>query len=124
VKPKSNRYIIAHRCRNGCLWLHAHEDCPHCGGRLTPTRIPNDAVVVSNTVVRVNPTGSPVQLGVARTSTGATTLCIIHGAIRGNGRDRVRLFMSGGRFHALARGFRNDSWNQSQSEPIRQSRRL
>lgn len=106
LEPK--RHVVAHRCRNGCLWLHAHEECPDCGGRLVLTRILNDAMVVSHTVVRVNPSGTPIHLGVAMTTTGATTLCIIHGAIRGNGRDRVRLVMSDGRFHALARGCRID----------------
>lgn len=103
---KSQRFVVAHRCGNGCLWLYAHEDCPDCGGRLSPTRIPSDATVISHTVVRVNPSGAPVQLGVARTTTGATTLCIVHGKIRGNGRDRVRLLSIEGRIHALASRFR------------------
>ncbi len=99
---KAGRYIVAHRCRNGCLWLYEHDDCPDCGGRLVPVRIPNVATVISHTVVRVNPSGAPVNLGVARTTTGATTLCILHGKIRGSGRDRVQLVLSEGRFHALA----------------------
>jgi hypothetical protein len=66
----------------------------------------SDARIISHTVVRVNPTGSPVHLGVARTHAGATTLCIIHGEMRGNGRDRVRLVLRGGRYHALATGAR------------------
>jgi uncharacterized OB-fold protein len=103
---KALRYIVAHRCGSGCVWLYAHDDCPNCGGRLVPTRIPSDATVISHTVVRVNPSGAPVQLGVARTTTGATTLCVIHGEIRGNGRDRVRLLSIDGRFHAIARGSR------------------
>ena len=106
---KAKRHITAHRCGNGCLWLYRHDDCPACGGRLTATRSPSDAVVISNTVVRVNPTGAPIHLGVAKSSTGATTLCIVHGRIRGNGRDRVRLVSIEGRFHALAPGSRLDN---------------
>lgn len=118
------RYVPAHRCKNGCLWLHAHDDCPDCGGPLDVVRVPSRATVVSHTVVRVNPSGAPVRLGVARTATGATTLCVIHGEIRGNGRDRVRLVFTGGRFHALAGGFRLDPGFQSHARPTRQSRRL
>lgn len=103
---RAPRYITAYRCVLGCLWLHEHEDCPNCGGRLVPVRTPSEAVVISHTVVRVNPTGSPIHLGVARTASGTTTLCIIHGRIRGNGRDRVQLVMRSGRYHALARGAR------------------
>jgi uncharacterized OB-fold protein len=98
---RTPRFITAHRCPKGCLWLHEHEDCPDCGGRLKPVRINNEANVVSDTVVRVNPSGSPIHLGVARTTTGATTLCIIQGQIRGNGRDKVRLVVRDGRFHAI-----------------------
>jgi uncharacterized OB-fold protein len=98
---RTPRFITAYRCPTGCLWLHEHEDCPDCGGRLEPVRINNEANVVSDTVVRVNPSGSPIHLGVARTTTGATTLCIIQGQIRGNGHDKVRLVVRDGRFHAL-----------------------
>jgi len=104
---KSGRYVVAYRCGNGCLWLYHHDDCPECGNLLVPTRIPNRATVIAHTVVRVNPSGSPVHLGIAKTNSGATTLCILRGQIRGNGRDRVRLVAIDGRFHALARGFRH-----------------
>lgn len=83
--------------------MHDHGKCPRCGGALSPARIGSGARIVSHTVVRVNPTGSPIHLGVARTDSGATTLCVIHGDIRGNGRDRVRLVVRDGRYHALAR---------------------
>ena len=107
----------------GCLWLYEHDACPDCGGRLAPVRIPSDATVITDTIVRVNPSGRPIHLGVARTASGAATLCVIHGRLRGNGRDRVRLLTVGGRYHALAPGFRLDR-DQSQSGATRQSRRL
>jgi uncharacterized OB-fold protein len=98
----AQRSIIAYRCTQGCLWLYEHDDCQRCGGRLTPVRIPSEATIVSHTVVRVNPSGAPIHLGVARTPTGAATLCVIRGDIRGNGRDRVRLVVRDGRYHAIA----------------------
>lgn len=100
------RTVVAYRCRNGCLWMYRHEDCPECGAPLAPTRIPDDATIISHTVVRVNPSGTPVALGVARTRAGATTLCVVRGRVRGNGRDRVRLVTVDGNFHALASGSR------------------
>lgn len=103
MKKKILRFITAHRCPQGCLWLYEHEDCPGCGGRLAPVRISCEAIVVSDTVVRVNPAGTPIHLGVARTSTGATTLCVIDGPIRGNGRDRVYLEVHDGKYHAVTR---------------------
>jgi len=98
--------IIAWFCRNGHLWLYGHQNCPDCGAPLTETSIASDARLVSHTVVRVNPTGRPIHLGVAQTAPGAKTLCIIAGRIRGNGRDRVRLVKRHGRYHALAPGSR------------------
>ncbi|MGD8415263.1 MAG: hypothetical protein PVF33_13570 [Candidatus Latescibacterota bacterium] len=103
---RSGRFLTAFRCGNGCIWLYPHDDCPDCGVRLVPTRIPNEAQVIAHTVVRVNPSGKPVHLGVAKTTSGASTLCVLRGRIRGNGRDRVRLITVDGRIHALARGHR------------------
>ena len=102
------RRIPAHRCSNGCLWLYEHLYCPNCRTKLERVDIVSAAVLVSHTTVRVNPTGKPIRLGVARTTAGATTLCIIRGAVRGNGRDRVVLVLRDGRFHALGRSARLD----------------
>ena len=101
-----NRHILARRCLKGCIWLHEYDDCPNCGGRLVEVKIPSRATLISNTTVRVNPSGSPIRLGVARAAGGATTLCIIEGKVRGYGRDRVHLVLRNGRYHALARGAR------------------
>lgn len=92
--------INALRCPRGRLYLYAHDICPCCGGRLTPVRIPSRARLVAHTTVRVNPSGVPYRLGVAVTASGAATLCVVEGEIRGNGRDRVTLVERGGRFHA------------------------
>jgi uncharacterized OB-fold protein len=98
---KRNLKITAWSCRNKHLWLYGHDVCPDCGGPLFETSVSSDARLVSHTVVRVNPTGFPIRLGVAETASGARTLCIITGGIRGNGRDRVRLVLRDGRYHAL-----------------------
>ena len=97
-----NRKIAAWRCPGGHLWLYEHETCPDCGEPMTRTRTVAAARLVTSTVVRVNPTGKPIHLGVARSAAGATTLCIINGRFRGNGRDRVHLELRGDRYHAVA----------------------
>jgi uncharacterized OB-fold protein len=102
------RYITGWRCRDGHLWLYDHDECPECGGRLAEVSTRSEATIVTHTVVRVNPTGVPIRLGVAVTTTGASTLCIIRGRLRGNGRDRARLMVRGGRFHALCPRHRLD----------------
>ena len=98
-----NRFVDAWRCPGGHLWMYRHGECPECGKRLIGVAIGSGAKIVSHTVVRVNPTGSPIRLGVAVTSAGAATLCVIDGRIRGNGRDRVTLVTRNGRFHAVTR---------------------
>ena len=94
--------IDALACACGSVFLHPRSACPSCGGRLFPTRIRAAATLVASTVVRVNPTGAPFRLGVARTAGGASTLCVIEGEVRGHGHDRVRLVRRDGRFHAVA----------------------
>jgi uncharacterized OB-fold protein len=100
------RRIEAHRCRAGHVFLYGHGVCPTCGQLLSRMFIPAAAVLTAYTTVRVNPSGVPIRLGIARTRCGASTLCIVKGAIRGNGRDRVMLVKMNGRFHALGRGTR------------------
>jgi uncharacterized OB-fold protein len=96
-----HRYVTGWRCADGHLWLYEHGECPECGGPLSAASIRSEARIVTHTVVRVNPTGVPIRLGVAVTHAGASTLCIIRGRLRGNGRDRARLVNRGGKFHAL-----------------------
>ena len=63
-----NLRITAWRCDNGHLWLYGHGECPDCGCPLSDTLIGSDARIVTHTVVRVNPTGRPIHLGVAKTA--------------------------------------------------------
>jgi uncharacterized OB-fold protein len=105
MRPR-DKHVDALRCPEGTLYLHDHDRCPSCGGALTRVRIPSTATLVSHTTVRVNPSGEAFGLGVAVTGGGAATLCIVEGNVRGHGRDRVRLVLRDGRFHALAAGAR------------------
>jgi uncharacterized OB-fold protein len=104
--PNRDKHVDALRCPEGTLFLHAYDRCPSCGGALTRVRVRAEATLVSHTTVRVNPSGEAFGLGVALTAGGAATLCIVDGNVRGNGRDRVRLVLRDGRFHALAAGAR------------------
>lgn len=97
---------MAFRCREGHCYLNRYPLCPTCGNRFMTTTLPAHARLLTHTIVRVNPGGTPFTLGIARTPSGATTLCVVHGAIRGTGRDRVLLYKRENRFYALGRGAR------------------
>jgi len=59
---------------------------------MNPVRIRASAVLELVTVVRVNPSGQPYQLGVAVTRAGhGRTLCRVEGMVRGTGNDAVVL---------------------------------
>lgn len=98
---RADAHLPALRCACGAVYLYPHDTCPRCGGALVPVRVRSEARLVSHTTVRVNPTGVPYRLGVAVTHSGASTLCVVEGAVRGNGRDRVQLVLRDGRYHAL-----------------------
>lgn len=56
-----------------------------------------EARLVLVTTVRVNPSGAPFRLGVAIEGCGrARVLCVVEGAVRGLGYDRVVLEERGG----------------------------
>ena len=103
---RRRRRLRAYRCRGGHCYFTRYDRCPACGGTLTGTSLPPEALLLAHTVVRVNPSGQPFKLGIVRTRSGATTLCIVHGTVRGNGRDRVLLYEQDGRFHADGRNAR------------------
>lgn len=93
---KHPRFIEARRCRSGHVSLQADPACALCGERMQPVRIRADAVLELVTVVRVNPSGQPYQLGVAVTHAGrARTLCRVEGMVRGAGNDAVVLEQRG-----------------------------
>ena len=111
------------RCPNGHLFLYPHEKCPRCSLALTPTRLGAKARLRSATTVRVNPSGAPFQLGIAVTDEGASTLCIVEGTVRGNGRDRVVLVKTDERFVARGRGWRTTGNNRAQDATPEDSRK-
>jgi uncharacterized OB-fold protein len=98
--------IAAYRCTGGHVFLHAHDRCPVCKGKLEPGFASASAVLIVHTTVYINPTGIPVTLGIARTRCKAQTLCIVKSKIRGNGRDRVVLFKLDNRYYAVKRAGR------------------
>lgn len=103
---KRSERIAAFRCREGHCFLNRYPLCPACGNRFFPISLPAHARLLAHTIVRVNPSGTPFMLGIARMPSGATTLCVVHGSVRGTGRDRVLLRYRNNRFHALGRGAR------------------
>ena len=105
MSGRGGDYLAAWRCERGHLQLHAGVSCAACGRALRTSRVPSGARLVAVTTVRVNPRGRPFVLGVAVTACGhARTLCVVEGAIRGNGRDAVRLHIAGGVVVARAAG--------------------
>ncbi|HEX6789798.1 MAG TPA: hypothetical protein VF247_00680 [Candidatus Krumholzibacteria bacterium] len=84
--------LDARRCARGHVSLHADPACATCGAPMRDVRIRADAVLELVTVVRVNPTGQPYQLGVAITRAGRVrTICRVEGSVRGLGTDAVVL---------------------------------
>jgi len=88
------------KCGNSHTFFYPHNVCPECGNELIEIKSPNDAVLVSRTTVRVSPTGSPFELGLARVESGAKTLCIIEEGYGDTDTDEVVLFKKNGLFHA------------------------
>jgi hypothetical protein len=74
-----------------------------CGLDLTVQRSAPEGVIVSQTVVRVNPAGRPFRLGLAEVSTGARTLCLIAEDVSEEDLAPVRLVRRGGLYHAERR---------------------
>lgn len=100
--------IEIYACRCGEAFFAARRVCERCGGTLARVRVPPVGTLLSHTIVRVNPTGEPLSLGLVRLVSGASTLCEIRGRVRGNGHDRVVLIPEDGRFVALGAGWRQD----------------
>jgi hypothetical protein len=64
---------------------------------------PPEAELVSHTFVRVSPTGSSFALGLARTASGAQTLCIIEGGIGKDPGRKVVISKRDGLYYAAPR---------------------
>ena len=97
---QSRRQIAVRRCANGHAFLHAHECCTVCGEPLAITQEPATAVLVAQTIVRVNPTGDPYRLGIAKTPSGAKTLCRIDDDVPSTDGAAIGLERRGDLYHA------------------------
>jgi uncharacterized OB-fold protein len=91
------------KCANAHAFFFAFDACPLCGGTLEEFSSPPDAVLVSRTVVRVSPTGSPFALGLARAPSGAQTLCIIENGAENDPGSEVVITMRDGLYYASPR---------------------
>jgi len=89
-----------HRCENSHSFFFPHRSCPLCGASLQPFEDSPDARILSRTVVRVSPTGSPFALGLARTASGAQTLCIIEEGCETDPDKNVVITKRGGLYYA------------------------
>lgn len=101
-RTDSEARLTIHVCRDGHAFLHACSECPVCGRVASKTEICPRARLVALTTVRVTPSGGPFRLGLAETSGGAKTLCIVDNDVGGDDGD-VTLYVEGGLYHAKPR---------------------
>ena len=97
--PESHQPLILFGCDNLHAFFFSHDICPLCGTPLHPIQSSPEAVLISHTIVRVSPTGSPFKLGLARVENGAQTLCIIDDDAESRTRD-VTVYKKDGLYHA------------------------
>jgi uncharacterized OB-fold protein len=102
VRP-SEPDLLLYRCPSGHAYFVKHARCPECDLELAESRQPPAAVIVSQTTVRVNPTGAPFRLGVAEVQSGAKTLCVIRETVPEGDLVSVTLERRGDLYHALER---------------------
>jgi len=95
--------LTLRRCGNSHAFFFAYESCPLCGGKLESFASSPDAELISHTVVRVSPTGSPFALGLARAASGAQTLCIIEGELEKDPGRNVVITERDGLYYAAPR---------------------
>jgi uncharacterized OB-fold protein len=95
------RSLIVYQCATGHAFFYHHDICPTCGNTLRETQTSPDAWLVSSTTIRVNPTGNPLCLGLARVENGAKTLCIIEDQI--GDQTPVVIYVKDGLYHARRR---------------------
>jgi uncharacterized OB-fold protein len=94
--------VILYRCEKRHPFFHRHDACPHCGLPLVEFAENARAVVISQTRVRVNPTGTPYRLGIAEVECGARTLCLIDGDVPPADGVSVTLARKKNLYHALS----------------------
>jgi uncharacterized OB-fold protein len=100
---KPNADLVLYGCHSGHVYFVRHALCPKCQLELVENHQPAAAVIVSQTTVRVNPTGTPFRLGVAEVGSGAKTLCVIEESVPHGDGVPVTLARRGDLYHALTR---------------------
>ena len=90
-------------CEAKHAFFCAHTQCPVCGRPLTQVTHSNEAVLTSQTVVRVTPTGRPFRLGIAKVACGAKTLCLVDLALPRDDYTPVALELRDDLYHAIPR---------------------
>jgi uncharacterized OB-fold protein len=94
--------LLLFRCAGGHVCFYPHERCPECDLDLAELRQPAAAWIVSQTTVRVNPTGLAFRLGIARVACGAKTLCLIEDGVPPQDNVPVTLENRDGLYHAVS----------------------
>ncbi len=89
--------IRIYGCKAGHACFTSGAGCPACGGTLTERAEPAQATLITQTIVRVNPSGEPFGLGLAETQSGARTLCLLD---EGIATTNVVLYVHDGRYRA------------------------
>ncbi len=100
---KPNADLVLYGCPSGHAYFVRHAQCPECQLELAENRQPAAAVIISQTIVRVNPTGTPFRLGVAEVGSGAKTLCVVEESVPHGDGVSVTLVRRGDLYHALKR---------------------
>jgi len=99
TKPSAD--LVLYACPSGHAYFVRHAQCPECRLELAENRQPATAVIVSQTTVRVNPTGTPFRLGIAEAGSGAKTLCVIEEDVPHGDGVPVTLVRRGDLYYAL-----------------------
>jgi uncharacterized OB-fold protein len=90
-------------CNSGHAFFVAHSHCPTCQCPLTESDVDNEAVLTSQTTVRVTPSGQPFRLGLARIQCGAKTLCLVGPDVPSDDDAPIVLALRDGLYHATRR---------------------
>jgi uncharacterized OB-fold protein len=99
---ESTRSVTLYRCEKSHAFFHPHDACPQCGSPLGEFVESARAVMISQTRVRVNPTGAPYRLGIAEVECGARTLCLIDDGVPPTDGVSVILTRKKNLYHALS----------------------
>ena len=69
--------LVLYACASGHVYFFRHDRCQECQRDLVEHSHEPHAVLVTQTTVRVSPTGSEFRLGIAEVDSRVRTLCIV-----------------------------------------------